>query len=229
MVFVIVESILVYYLIAIWYLVFNFEMFQARFYYLPGIDYILKRFYPVYYGFPLIDFGPPPPRAFFAGARFMLGLEIGLVVGTIVIALFFIIKFATVAKDESLREAAKSNRRKTFLLIALEGILLYYTLGIRYFTHYHNLVSSHFPNNFLPGLKYISEIFFPLVWKYFPYFNRVPSNQTSAFLSQLSAEQLFVFRFPIALVAVAVAISIMYAYRIKVISSNPGETSKPYL
>ncbi len=92
-----------YYLLMILFFVYTPGSYPdyPRYYLLPGINYILKTYYPVYYHFPLfVDEGRAPSKAFMeqldAGANFMRGFQIGLIAAIIVTIAVYIIKLKSI-------------------------------------------------------------------------------------------------------------------------------------
>ncbi len=105
-IFLVVEAVLMYYLLMILFFVYAPGGFPGypRYYLLPGINYILKTYYPVYYHLPLIYIGgeqsEATSKAFMeqlnAGANFMRGFQIGLIAAIIVTIAVYIIKLKSI-------------------------------------------------------------------------------------------------------------------------------------
>jgi hypothetical protein len=105
-----VEGILIYYLLAIWFFVYTAGGY-SRYYLLPGINYILKTYYPVYYNYPFVNDGRAPSKAVIellkAGGNFMLGFQISLIAAIIIVLVVYIVKLKGVHK--SITNASPSN------------------------------------------------------------------------------------------------------------------------
>lgn len=101
-IFLVLEVVFTYYLMMIRFFVYTAGGYP-RYYLLPGISYILKTYYSVYYHFPVINMGLPPSKAvealLKAGGNFMLGVQIALVAAVIIVAVVYFIKMKGVHKS----------------------------------------------------------------------------------------------------------------------------------
>lgn len=98
-IFLVFEVVFIYYLLMIWFFVYTGGGYP-RYYLLPGISYILKTYYPVYYHFPIVDNGIVPSKAVMelvkAGGNFMLGFQISLIAAIIIAIVVYVMKLKSV-------------------------------------------------------------------------------------------------------------------------------------
>ncbi len=100
--FLVIQSATWYYLIAMTFFVFNSGTKPPRFYLLPGIDYIIKFFFPLYYTTPEFLFANPGPafvNQYIAGSTLMELFQLGLIISIIMSLALYVPSIAALWKD----------------------------------------------------------------------------------------------------------------------------------
>ena len=112
--FLAIQSVAWYYLIEMTFFVFTYDIKPPKFYLLPGIDTIIKAYFPLYYHAPQVFYAMPSlaySNEYSAASAFLMLFQLGLIISIIISIAFYVPWTATSFKSNS-----KLNGRKGKLM-----------------------------------------------------------------------------------------------------------------
>lgn len=142
-IFLTIQSVAWYYLTTMTFFVFNSGMKPPRLYLLPGVDYIIKFFFPLYFSTPELLYAKPGQafvNEYIAGSTFMTLFQLGLIISIIMSSALYIPFIITLWKGTTRFNSGKGKLVWNTSVFAMLQFFYWYVY-FRIWLFGHNAVS----------------------------------------------------------------------------------------